>query len=143
MIKSPFADENRNVVLRGWGGCNRKKIDNSCTAVRIPTSRAHSESIVAIFDKPVDVALARKALEEAPGVKLVDDVANLKYPMPLTATGQYDVEVGRLRKNIAFDNALEFFVVGDQLLRGAALNAVVVAEKMVENGALKAKATVV
>jgi len=114
----------------------------SCTAVRIPTSRAHSESIVAIFDKPVDVALARKALEEAPGVKLVDDVANLKYPMPLTATGQYDVEVGRLRKNIAFGNALEFFVVGDQLLRGAALNAVVVAEKMVENGALKAKATV-
>ncbi|KAL3782851.1 hypothetical protein ACHAW5_010617 [Stephanodiscus triporus] len=114
----------------------------SCTAVRIPTSRAHSESIVAIFDKPVDVALARKALEEAPGVKLVDDIANLKYPMPLTATGQYDVEVGRLRKNIAFDNALEFFVVGDQLLRGAALNAVVVAEKMVENGALKAKAVV-
>lgn len=144
MIESPFADENRNVVLRGWGGCNRKKkIDISCTAVRIPTSRAHSESIVAIFDKPVDVALARKALEKAPGVKLVDDVANLKYPMPLTATGQYDVEVGRLRKNIAFDNALEFFVVGDQLLRGAALNAVVVAEKMVENGALKAKATVV
>ena len=88
---------------------------DSCTAVRIPTSRAHSESIVAIFEKPVDVALARKALEEAPGVKLVDDITNLKYPMPLTATGQYDVEVGRLRKNIAFDNALEFFVVGDQV----------------------------
>jgi aspartate-semialdehyde dehydrogenase len=64
---------------------------------------------------------------------------NKVYPMPLTATGQYDVEVGRLRKNIAFDNALEFFVCGDQLLRGAALNAVAVAEAMVENGALKAK----
>ncbi len=114
----------------------------SCTAVRIPTSRAHSESIVAIFEKPVDVAAARKALEEAPGVKLVDDVANLKYPMPLTATGQYDIEVGRLRKNIAFDNALEFFVVGDQLLRGAALNAVIVAEAMIENGALKSKTVV-
>jgi len=111
----------------------------SCTAVRIPTSRAHSESIVALFDKPVDVAAARKALEEAPGVKLVDDPENLKYPMPLTATGQYDIEVGRLRKNIAFDNALEFFVCGDQLLRGAALNAVVVAEAMIENGALAAK----
>lgn len=115
---------------------------SSCTAVRIPTSRAHSESIVALFDKPVDIAAARKALEEAPGVKLVDDIDNLKYPMPLTATGQYDVEVGRLRKNIAFDNALEFFVVGDQLLRGAALNAVVVAEAMVENGALQAKVAV-
>jgi len=113
----------------------------SCTAVRIPTARAHSENIVALFDKPVDVAAARKALEEQPGVKLVDDPENLKYPMPITATGQYDVEVGRLRECIAFDNALEFFVCGDQLLRGAALNAVIVAEAMVENGALKAKAT--
>jgi len=76
---------------------------------------------------------------EAPGVKLVDDIDNLKYPMPLTATGQYDVEVGRLRQNIAFDNALEFFVCGDQLLRGAALNAVLVAEAMLKNGSLKAK----
>lgn len=109
----------------------------SCTAVRIPTSRAHSESIIALFDKPVDVAVARKALDEAPGVKLVDDPDNSQYPMPLTAAGQYDVEVGRLRKSIAFENALEFFVCGDQLLRGAALNAVLVAEAMVENGALK------
>lgn len=95
---------------------------------------------MALFDKPVDIPASRKALEEAPGVKLVDDVGELKYPMPLTATGEYDIEVGRLRESIAFDNALEFFVCGDQLLRGAALNAVVVAEAMVENGALKAKA---
>lgn len=113
----------------------------SCTAVRIPTARAHSESIVALFDNPVDMAAAREALEAAPGVKLVDDVENEKYPMPITATGQYDVEVGRLRESIAFDDALEFFVCGDQLLRGAALNAVVVAEAMVENGALLAKVT--
>mmetsp|Transcript_22741 Transcript_22741/g.36922 ORF Transcript_22741/g.36922 Transcript_22741/m.36922 type:complete len:407 (+) Transcript_22741:65-1285(+) len=112
----------------------------SCTAVRIPTSRAHSESIVALFENPVDVAAARKALEEAPGVKLVDNVDKLEYPMPITATGQYDIEVGRLRENIAFDNALEFFVCGDQLLRGAALNAVIVGEAMIENGALTAKA---
>ena len=107
--------------------------------MRIPTSRAHSESIIALFDKPVDIAAARQALDEAPGVKLVDDPENMKYPMPLTATGQYDVEVGRLRKNIAFDRALEFFVSGDQLLRGAALNAVLVAEAMLENGSIKAK----
>lgn len=111
----------------------------SCTAVRIPTARAHSESIVALFDKEVDLAEARKVLGDSPGVKLVDNPDKLEYPMPLTATGQYDIEVGRLRKSIAFDNALEFFVCGDQLLRGAALNAVVVAEAMVENGALKAK----
>merc|ERR1719287_265331 len=111
----------------------------SCTAVRISTARAHSENIVALFEKPVDVAAARKALEEAPGVQLVDNVEKLEYPMPLTATGKYDVEVGRLRESIAFDNALEFFVCGDQLLRGAALNAVLVAEAMAENGALVAK----
>ncbi len=94
---------------------------------------------MALFERPVDIAAARKTLEDAPGVKLVDDTENLKYPMPLTATGQYEVEVGRLRQNIAFDNALELFVCGDQLLRGAALNAVLVAEAMVENGSLKAK----
>jgi aspartate-semialdehyde dehydrogenase len=89
-------------------------------------------------EKPVDVALARKVLAEAPGVKLVDDPDNLQYPMPLTATGQYDVEVGRVRKNLVFgDYGLEFFVSGDQLLRGAALNAVLVAEEMASNGALE------
>jgi aspartate-semialdehyde dehydrogenase len=113
----------------------------SCSAVRIPTIRAHSEVIVLETEKPVDVAEARAVLEAAPGVKLVDDTENLKYPMPLTSTGQYDVEVGRVRKSIAFgDYGLEFFVSGDQLLRGAALNAVLVAEEMDKNGSLKAKA---
>jgi aspartate-semialdehyde dehydrogenase len=109
----------------------------SCSAVRIPTIRAHSEVIVMETEKPVDVAEARKVLDEAPGVKLVDDPATLSYPMPLTATGQYDVEVGRVRKSLAFgDYGLEFFVSGDQLLRGAALNAVLVAEEMDRNGSL-------
>jgi aspartate-semialdehyde dehydrogenase len=112
----------------------------SCTAVRIPTSRAHSETIVVETELPVDLEAARKALSEAPGVKLVDDTANEKYPMPLTATGQYDVEVGRLRKSLVFgDHGLELFVSGDQLLRGAALNAVLVAEVMAKNGSLGAK----
>ena len=103
----------------------------SCTAVRIPTYRAHSETVIVETEEPVDIEAARKAFEEAPGIKLMDDTANEIYPMPLTATGQYDVEVGRIRKSLVFgDNGLEFFVVGDQLLRGAALNAVLVAEEM-------------
>jgi len=114
----------------------------SCTAVRIPTYRAHSETIVIETEEDVDIDAARKALEEAPGVRLVDDISNEKYPMPLTATGQYDVEVGRLRKSLVFgDKGLEMFVVGDQLLRGAALNAVLVAEEMASNGSLVAKTT--
>lgn len=112
----------------------------SCTAVRIPTIRAHSESIIVETERPVDVVAARKALADAPGVKLVDDTSANQYPMPLTATGQYDVEVGRVRQSLIFgDHGLEFFVCGDQLLRGAALNAVLVAEVMATNGALKAK----
>jgi len=113
----------------------------SCTAVRIPTIRAHSEAIIVETEKPVDVEAAKKALAEAPGVKLVDNTDKLEYPMPQTATGQYDVEVGRVRKSLIFgDYGLEFFVCGDQLLRGAALNAVLVAEEMANNGSLQAKA---
>ena len=109
----------------------------SCSAVRIPTIRAHSEVIIMETEKKVDLEKARKVLDEAPGVKLVDDPETLSYPMPLTATGQYDVEVGRIRESLAFgDHGIEFFVSGDQLLRGAALNAVLVAEEMDKNGSL-------
>ena len=109
----------------------------SCSAVRIPTIRAHSEVIIMETEKKVDLEKARKVLDEAPGVKLVDDPETLSYPMPLTATGQYDVEVGRIRESLAFgDRGIEFFVSGDQLLRGAALNAVLVAEEMDKNGSL-------
>ena len=111
----------------------------SCTAVRIPTIRAHSESIIVETENPVDVELAQKKLAETPGVKLVDDPDKLEYPMPLTASGQYDMEVGRIRKSLIFgDHGLEFFVSGDQLLRGAALNAVLIAEVMASNGSLQA-----
>lgn len=112
----------------------------SCTAVRIPTIRAHSESIIVETERVADVAEARRALAKAPGVKLVDDTCSNQYPMPLTATGSYDVEVGRLRNSLIFgDYGLEFFVCGDQLLRGAALNAVLVAEAMAANGSLRSK----
>ncbi|OSQ50417.1 aspartate-semialdehyde dehydrogenase [Thalassospira alkalitolerans] len=101
----------------------------SCTAVRIPIERTHSEAIVIETEKVVTPAAAREALAKAKGVKLVDDPANNVYPMPINATKQYDVEVGRIRTNLIFgDHGLELFVAGDQLLKGAALNAVQIAE---------------
>merc|ERR1719262_1729271 len=101
----------------------------SCTCVRIPTLRAHAESITIETDKPVDLAKAVAALDAAPGVVVADDTSNNVYPMPLTATAKYDVEVGRLRVNDVFgEKGLDMFVCGDQLLRGAALNAVLIAE---------------
>ncbi|PWC55648.1 aspartate-semialdehyde dehydrogenase [Azospirillum sp. TSO22-1] len=101
----------------------------SCTAVRIPTYRAHSEAITVETIQPVTPDAARRVLSDAPGVKLTDDPANGVYPMPLNASGQFDVEVGRIRTNLVFgDHGLDLFVCGDQLLKGAALNAVQIAE---------------
>lgn len=109
----------------------------SCTAVRIPTIRAHSESIIVETEKPVDITIARDVLSKQSGLKLKDDITQNQYPMPLSCTGSDDVEVGRLRKSLIFnDYGLEFFVCGDQLLRGAALNAVLIAEEMIANGSV-------
>lgn len=104
----------------------------SCTAVRVPTLRVHSEAVTAEFEKPVSPEAAREVLAKAPGVDLVDDPANKQYPLPIHATGKFNVEVGRIRQNIVFDNGLDFFVAGDQLLKGAALNAVQIAELLLE-----------
>ena len=101
----------------------------SCTAVRVPTLRAHAEAVTIETLRPVTPEEARAVLAHAPGVKVVDDVANALYPMPLTASGQYDVEAGRIRANPVFgDHGLDLFLCGDQLLKGAALNAVQIAE---------------
>mmetsp|Transcript_35241 Transcript_35241/g.93373 ORF Transcript_35241/g.93373 Transcript_35241/m.93373 type:complete len:338 (+) Transcript_35241:105-1118(+) len=104
----------------------------SCTCVRVPTLRAHSESIVIETEEKIDPKDVMELLRTAPGVKLVDDVDNFMYPMPLNATGCDDVEVGRIRQSLIFgEYGIEFFCSGDQLLRGAALNAVIIAEMAV------------
>jgi aspartate-semialdehyde dehydrogenase len=103
----------------------------SCTAVRIPTLRGHSEAITIETENKITAKEVQDILRNAPGVKLVDDPLNKLYPMPMTATNQYDIEVGRIRANDVFgEYGLDLFVSGDQLLRGAALNAVIIAEKM-------------
>jgi len=105
----------------------------SCTAVRIPTLRAHSEAIVIETEKPINPDEARKVLEGCSGLKVVDDPSTLKYPMPLNVSTKWDVEVGRIRTNLCLgDHGLEFFLSGDQLLRGAALNAVLIGEEVVK-----------
>jgi aspartate-semialdehyde dehydrogenase len=100
----------------------------SCTCVRVPVYRSHSVSITAQFDKPVDVDAARAAYAGKPGVQVMDDPSNKIFPVPLDTTGKDDCLVGRIRKNIVLDNALDLWVVGDQVRKGAALNAVQIAE---------------
>ncbi len=100
----------------------------SVTCVRVPVYRAHSVAVSAEFERPVSLEAARAALSGAPGLQVVDDPAHNKYPMPLECAGQDDCQVGRLRLDCALDNGLAFWVAGDQLLKGAALNAVQIAE---------------
>ena len=106
----------------------------SCTCVRVPIARAHSESLNLEFENDITPDEAREILRGAKGVKVVDDPLNGGYPMPLDATAKYDVLAGRIRQDISRDDkkGLEMFVSGDQLLRGAALNAVEIAEQLIE-----------
>lgn len=104
-------------------------IEISCTAVRVPTIRAHSETLILECEKDVNVKEVREILSKSEGVMVVDDPEHNLYPMPITSTGKYYVEVGRIRNNLIFGKkGLELFVSGDQLLKGAALNAVQIAE---------------
>ncbi|OLV18807.1 aspartate-semialdehyde dehydrogenase [Deinococcus marmoris] len=111
----------------------------SCTAVRIPTLRTHSEAITLELERPATPDAVRELLSRSAGVEVRDNPGEGLYPMPLTASGKYDVEVGRIRASLVFDGGIDLFVAGDQLLKGAALNAVQIAEYLQEHGALKEK----
>jgi aspartate-semialdehyde dehydrogenase len=104
----------------------------SVTCVRVPVYRAHSVAVSAEFVRPVSVAAAREILSKAPGLRVVDEPTRHGYPVPLQVAGQDDCEIGRLRVDCALDNGLSFWICGDQLLKGAALNAVQIAELLVE-----------
>jgi aspartate-semialdehyde dehydrogenase len=103
----------------------------SVTCVRVPVYRAHSVAVSAEFERPVSVAAARAALEKAPGLRVVDEPSRHVYPVPLNVAGKDDCEIGRLRADCALENGLSFWICGDQLLKGAALNAVQIAELLV------------
>lgn len=104
----------------------------SVTCVRVPVYRAHSVAISAEFSKPITVAAAREVLLKAPGLDVVDAPEKSEYPLPLHAAGRYNCQVGRIRMDCALDNGLSFWVAGDQLLKGAALNAVQIAEELLK-----------
>ena len=104
----------------------------SVTCVRVPVYRAHSVAVSAEFEKPVTVDAAREVLLRAPGLDVVDNPEKKEYPLPLYVAEKYNCQVGRIRKDCALDNGLCFWVSGDQLLKGAALNAVQIAEELLK-----------
>ncbi len=109
----------------------------TCTCVRVPVFRAHSIAISAEFERPVDLTKARQAISGFVGAELCDDPSKNVYPMPIDFSGKHKCGVGRLRRDTLFENGLSLWVSGDQLWRGAALNAVEIAEVLHQRGKLK------
>ena len=108
------------------------QLNVSCTCVRVPVMRSHSISVQLKFDRPVSVEEAREVLAKAPGVKLVDDLKNKQYPMPLDTSGQDIVFVGRIRPDLTDQNGLCLWCCGDQVRKGAATNCIQIAELLVK-----------
>lgn len=108
-------------------------ISVSAMCVRVPVLRAHSEAVWVETEEPLEISDVKMAFEKSPGLIMLDNPAERKYPMPLDATGKDPVFVGRLRRDIADDRGLTFWIVGDQIKKGAALNAVQIAQWLIKN----------
>jgi aspartate-semialdehyde dehydrogenase len=109
----------------------------SATCVRVPVMRAHSEATWVETERPISVEEAKSAFNSAKGVRVIDNPTTSDYPMPLFVAGKDEVFVGRIRKDLSNPNGLTFWTVSDQIKKGAALNAVQIAEYMIEAGLIK------
>ena len=127
-LESGYTKEEMKMQNEGRKIMHLPEFRASVTCVRVPVYRAHSVAVSAEFERKVSVEQAREILAKAPGLELVDEPQNNRYPMPLNVARKDNCEVGRVRIDCAFENGLSFWVCGDQLLKGAALNAVQIAE---------------
>ncbi len=129
-----YNDEETKVIQETKKIFGDQTIRVQATCVRVPVFRAHAESITFECERPISPDEVREILKTAPGVKIVDDVKNNYFPMPKDASGQFDILVGRIRKDISDPSgkSISIFSAGDQLLKGAALNAVQIAEELIK-----------
>ncbi len=125
-----YNQEERKLLLESRKILGLPGLRVSATCVRVPVARAHAEAIHAEFERPVTEAEARAALAAAPGLTIVDDRAANRFPMPLDASGRDEVLVGRVREDASFPGGIALFLAGDQIRKGAALNAVQIAERL-------------
>jgi aspartate-semialdehyde dehydrogenase len=129
-LPNGYTREEAKIEKEGRKIMHHPKFRASATCARVPVYRAHSVAVSAEFQEPVSVESALAVLKKAPGLDVVDNPGKREYPMPLYASDKYNCQVGRLRRDCAMDNGLCFWVAGDQLLKGAALNAVQIAEEL-------------
>jgi aspartate-semialdehyde dehydrogenase len=123
-----YTKEEMKMAYEGRKILDHPDLKVSCTCVRVPVYRSHSVSITAKFSKEPSLEAARNAFAGRPGIQVKDDPSQKLFPVPLDTTGKDDCLVGRIRKNLVLENALDLWVVGDQVRKGAALNAVQIAE---------------
>jgi aspartate-semialdehyde dehydrogenase len=135
-----YTGEENKMMLESRKIMGLPNLGVSATCVRVPVERAHSVDIKAEFERPVSVEAAREAIAAFSGASLVDDPAHQKYPMPLDFSRKVKCGVGRIRRDTALENGLALWVSGDNLWKGAALNAIQNAELMIREGILKPKA---
>lgn len=134
-FKDPSGESTEEVKMRREThkilGDDSIRVGNTC--VRVPVFNGHSIAINVEFERPISPEEAREILSQTPGVRVVDDPANAVYPMPIQASGQFDVLVGRIRKDQSCDNGLVLWCSGDNLWKGAAQNAIQIAEWLIQN----------
>ena len=131
-----YCEEEMKMVNETRKIFNAPELKITATCVRVPVLRAHSEAINLEFDRPFSVQQAREIIAAAPGAKLVEDWQNNYFPMPTDATGKDPVLVGRIRQDISNDCGLELWICGDQIRKGAALNAIQIAELLLSENLL-------
>ena len=133
MAENGYNEEENKMVNETRKIFGEPKIMVTATCIRVPIPRAHSESINIEFERPMTPQQVRDILKKAPGVKIVDNVDENHFPMPLEASGQDDVLVGRIRQDISREDGrgIDLFVSGDQIRKGAATNAVQIAERLI------------
>ncbi|NCS85809.1 MAG: aspartate-semialdehyde dehydrogenase, partial [Cyanobacteria bacterium] len=137
ITENNYCEEEMKMVneTRKIFGDNSLRITATC--VRVPVLRAHSEAINIEFAQPFSINKAREIIAQSSGVKLIEDWDKNYFPMPIDATGKDDVLVGRIRQDISNENSIELWLCGDQIRKGAALNAVQIAELLIEKNWLK------
>ncbi len=141
--KLGYCEEEMKMVNETRKIFNAPELKVTATCVRVPVLRAHSEAINLEFTQPFDVEIARKTIAAAPGIKLVEDWQNNYFAMPIDATGRDEVLVGRLRQDISNPCGLELWLCGDQIRKGAALNAVQIAELLLQKNWLRTSSSAI
>ena len=131
--ENSYCEEEMKMVNETRKIMGLKDLPFTATCVRVPVLRAHSEAVNIAFDQPFPVEEARSLLKQAPGVELIEDVASNRFPMPTDVTGRDPVAIGRIRQDISDPNSLELWLCGDQIRKGAALNAVQIAELLIQS----------